>query len=135
MFEVFILILGALVLAALTHHAKPVIQTAEQAVLRFQAARHEHFGVWPDEQQRKYAEAIGGAGALSVRKIQPGHYGPAHWRDNVPDAEKNRIFGKRAAAANCGNAMWHITYDTPNLGGVSGYLDGMSGEILYIHAN
>jgi hypothetical protein len=113
---------------------KPVIHTAEQALVRFRDARDTELKSSLSEPHRKYVLRVSSADYLTARRMQPRDYKPPYRDHNVQDEAAWRIFGTISAAEDSKTDTWRISYDTGLAGGLVIYLDAITGKVLYIHS-
>ena len=125
----FILIL-ALVVACPADEPVRVIQTAEQAVLRFREARVTQLKTVA---RIEHVIGISAAGHLTVKPMQPRDYQPPYRDLLVSDEADLRVFGTLAAAADSKNGTWRLFFDPGRTPGMVVYLDAVTGKVLYIH--
>lgn len=127
MFRSTLILLLTIAVAGIADEPRQLIQTAEQAVVRFREVRDSDLKTLLTELQLKRVVATSNAVYLTVRRMQPRDYKPPY-RD-----DRWRIFGTLAAAAECKNDTWILAYDTPTAGGMMVYLDAVTGKVLYIY--
>ena len=134
MIRAAIILILSLAAARAADEPKPLIQSAEQAVLRFREVRDTQLKSALSERLFKaLVPGIGAAGYLTVRPMQPRDYQPPYSDGIVRTATKGAIFGTFAAAAETKHDTWRLNYGTASLPGVVIYLDAVTGDILYIN--
>jgi hypothetical protein len=132
MTRISLILLLSSIFALASDAARPAIQTAEEAVIRFRDARENELKTSLTEGQREIVARLTGVGYLTVRFMKPGDYKPPYRDVHFLDDPKYRIFGTFAAARDCKHNTWHLLYDTGSRGAVVVYLDAITGKVLYI---
>jgi len=111
-----------------------IIQSAEQAVLRFREARITLTPVITSRVTEALGHGISSADFLTVRRMQPRDFQSPLADSIVRAAAKARpIYGTFAPVTETKHDTWRLNYGTATLPGVVVYLDAMTGEVLCIY--
>ncbi|HEX8312254.1 MAG TPA: hypothetical protein VF614_13110 [Chthoniobacteraceae bacterium] len=112
---------------------RPAIKSAEEAILRFRESREAVLKLALPERVFNAIAPVFSAGYVTVQPMRPADYKPPFRSRLVLDAPSLRIFGSFSAAADSSHPTWRLNYGTASLPGIAIYLDGVTGDILYIH--
>ena len=131
--QAILILVVSFALACRADEPKPLIQSAEQAILRFREVRDTQLkAALPERAFHALVPGIGTLDFLTVRPMQPSDYQSPHADALTASAGTGAIFGSFASVTGAKHGTWRLHYETRNLSGVLVYLDAVTGDILCI---